>query len=313
MRFRFLVLFLFCVPLFAEEKTASTRPIIDVHLHAGPNKWTGPGAPADSENEKHFRGVISQMDQFNVKLAIISGPMDFVEYWKKSEPQRFIASVMFPCDKGQAPLGGRQCFPSGSEFPDLKWLTEHYANKSLGAMGELTTQYAGLSSSDLSLEPYYSLAEKFDIPVGLHTGLSYPGIPYTCCPKFRAALGRPMLIEDALVRHPKLRVYLMHAGYPFVEDTIAMMTFYPQLHLDLSALNYLMPKPMFHSYLQNLINHGFAKRILFGSDDFPLENCIEAIESAAFLTDEQKNDIFCANAERFLKLEPNSICNSKPR
>jgi hypothetical protein len=81
-------------------------------------------------------------------------------------------------------------------------------------MGEITAQYAGLSPSDASLEPYYAVAEEFGIPVGVHTGLSYPGTPYKCCPKFRAALGTPMLLEEILVRHPKLRIYAAHAGYP---------------------------------------------------------------------------------------------------
>lgn len=295
---------------FAIDPT-SRRPVIDVHLHAGPKDWTGPGAPSDPENNNHLRTVLDQMNINNVKLGVISGPMEFVEYWKKTAPERFVASLMLPCDRGRAPLGGRQCFSDNSALPEINWVRDRYSNKYFGALGEISAQYAGLSPSDPSLDPYYAIAEEFGTPVGIHTGLSYPGTPYKCCPKFRAALGTPILFEDILVRHPKLPIYAMHAGYPYVEDMIAMLVMYPQLHVDISAINYLMPQTLFHSYLKKLIDHGFVKRILFGSDDFPMAESINSIESADFLTEEQKSDILCANAARFFRLEVDSVCKTK--
>jgi len=302
-----LVLVSLLIPYGAGKDSPSQRPVIDVHLHAGPKGWSGPGAPSDPANDNHLHGMLSQMDRYNVRLAVISGPMDFVEYWKKKAPERFIASLMFPCDGGRAPLGGRQCFSSNSVLPDINWARDRYSHGYFGAMGEITAQYAGLSPSDPSLVTYYALAEEFQVPVGVHTGLSQPGTPYKCCPKFRAALGTPLLLEEVLVRHPKLRFYAMHGGYPYVEDMLAMMVLYPELHLDISAINFLLPKDIFHAYLRQLIGHGFGKRILFGSDNFPLAESINSIESAEFLTEEQKSDILCANAARFLRLEE-SVC-----
>jgi uncharacterized protein len=310
MRFFLLALAFSVVAASSVGESPSQRPVIDVHLHAGPTNWTGPGTPNDPANEAHLLNILSQMDRHNVRLAIISGPMDFVDYWKKKAPQRFIASVMFPCDGGRAPLDGRQCFSSNSVLPDLDWLRNRYSSRTLGAMGEITAQYAGLSPSDGSLEPYYAVAEEFAIPVGVHTGISYPGTPYKCCPKFRAALGKPLLLEEVLVRHPKLPIYAMHAGYPYVEEMIALMALYPQLHIDISAIN-LMPSALFHTYLRQLIDQGFGKQILFGSDNFPLGDSINSIESAGFLTEEQKSDILCANAARFFKLEVDSICKNE--
>ena len=81
--------------------------------------------------------------------------------------------------------------------------------------------YIGLAPSDPSLEPYLAVAEELDVPVGFHTGIASANTPFDCCPKFRIGLGNPALIEDVLIRHPKLRVYLMHAGRPFLEETIA--------------------------------------------------------------------------------------------
>jgi hypothetical protein len=310
---RFLCLFIVIFLIAAEPSGAQPPPqrlLIDVHRHAGPANWSGPGAPSDPANENHLRTVLSEMDRFNVRFAIISGPIEFVEYWKTKAPDRFVASPLFPCALGVAPLGGRQCFPSGSIVPDLSWLRSRYSSGAFGAMGEITAQYAGLSPSDPSLEPYYALAEELDIPVGVHTGLSHPGTPYKCCPKFRAALGRPLLLEEVLVRHPKLRINVMHAGHPYLEEMIALMSVYPQVYVDVSAIGYLLPRPSFHAYLRQLVEHGFGKRILFGSDDFPLRESIESIETAVFLDKEQKADIFCANAARFLRLKPEQACKN---
>jgi hypothetical protein len=52
---------------------------------------------------------------------------------------------------------------------------------------------------------------------------------------------------------------------------------------------------------------GFGKRLMFGSDQMrwpeTIGMAVKAIESAPFLTDEQKRDILYNNAVRFLRLK----------
>src|SRR6059036_207786 len=79
-----------------------------------------------------------------------------------------------------------------------------------------------MSPADPLLDPYFALAEELDIPVGLHMGEGPPGGPnaegYSA---YRVRMGNPLLLEDVLIRHPKLRIYVMHYGSPFVDDMIA--------------------------------------------------------------------------------------------
>ena len=42
-------------------------------------------------------------------------------------------------------------------------------------------------------------------------------------PGFRSAAGRPLLLEDVLVRHPDLRVFVENTGYPYLDEMTAMM------------------------------------------------------------------------------------------
>jgi predicted TIM-barrel fold metal-dependent hydrolase len=176
----------------------------------------------------------------------------------------------------------------------------------LRVLGEIGAQYHGLDPSDPWFEPYLALAEEFDLPVGIHTGLGPPGTPCGCCPGFSAGLGNPRLLEPMLKRHPKLRVWLMHAGWPYLQETKALMYVYPQLHADVSVINWIIPRQEFHDYLQALVTAGLGDRLMFGSDQMAWPEAIglaiEGVDSAPFLTAEQKWAIFHDNAARFLKL-----------
>ena len=174
-------------------------------------------------------------------------------------------------------------------------------------LGELTAEYAGLTLSDPKYDPYLTLAEEFDVPVALHTGTGPPGISFDpCCRKFRVSLGNPALIEDALNKHPKLRVNLMHAGWPYLEETIAMLLVYPQVYVDIGAIAWLPPRA-FHAYLGAIMRAGFGGRVMFGSDQMywpeAIGMSVDVVDAATFLTPSQKQDIFYNNAVRFFKLE----------
>jgi predicted TIM-barrel fold metal-dependent hydrolase len=173
-------------------------------------------------------------------------------------------------------------------------------------MGEIAAQYRGYPPNDPALEPIYSLAEELDVPVLIHCeGIAGPN------PKFRISDGNPLLLEEVLKRHPNLRIYVENAGWPFLAEIIALMYRYPQVYVDLSTITWIIPRPAFHSYLKGLIDADLGKRLMFGSDQMvwpeTIGMAIEAIESAEFLTAEQKRDIFYNNAVRFLELEEEKI------
>ncbi len=84
-------------------------------------------------------------------------------------------------------------------------------------------QYSGLAPNDPSLEPYFALAEELDVPVSIHVGLGPPGAAYAGSPTYRMAHSNPLLLEDVLVRHPKLRLYVMHAGWPMLDEMVGLL------------------------------------------------------------------------------------------
>jgi hypothetical protein len=165
-----------------------------------------------------------------------------------------------------------------------------------------------MSPADSALDPYFALAEELDVPVGLHMGEGPPGGPNVPgYQQYRVALGNPLLLEPVLVRHPKLRLYVMHFGSPFVDEMIAMLFSYPQLYVDVSQNDWGFPRAHFLAQLRRMVDAGFSQRILFGSDQMiwpqAIDLSIETIESADFLTAQQKRDILHDNAVRFLRLD----------
>lgn len=284
-------------------------PIIDVHLHAlsvealrsfGPNPVTRAAPPGSLE--EHVRRTLAEMQKYNVVLGIVGGSnMPGCHDNCREEVARFLAAA-------PGRVWGSAAF--GRPGPSADSLRAQYSAGKIAAMGEVLAQYEGLSPSDSAFEPYWDLAEKLDIPVGVHTGMSFPGITQIA-PNFRVAFGNPILLEGMLNRHPKLRVYLMHGGHPFLAETIGILQVYPQVYVDIAVIDWIQPREEFYAYLKALVRAGFADRIMFGSDQMMWPDAIglaiDAIESADFLTKEQKRDIFYNNAARFLKLSPDQI------
>jgi uncharacterized protein len=73
----------------------------------------------------------------------------------------------------------------------------------------------------------------------------------------------------------------------------------------------LIPKKEFYIYLERLVNAGFGKHIMFGSDNMvwpqAIERGIQAIIDPPFLSAIQKHDILFNNAARFLRLTEKQI------
>ena len=119
-----------------------------------------------------------------------------------------------------------------------------------------------------------------------------------------------MMLEEVLLRHKRLRLSVMHAGWPRLESMVALLYAHPSVYVDLAGLQTqaLVPRAAYYRHWRGLVEAGFAARIMFGSD-FPnqLTEGIEAIVGADFLSEPQKADILCNSAARFLRL-PAALC-----
>lgn len=322
----------FIQSLIAQKKPL---PIIDMHLHALHADDQGPapisvGAPfremGINDPKDDFRKVfmtalktkmwadisitspstddslknmtLDALKRCNV-YAVTSGDLETVREWKNASPNHIINSVYWDFNTANK---------RGLTVDSLERL---FKSGEFKVFGEVTIQYEGYSASDTAFDPYLAMAERLDIPVGIHVGCGPPGAPYISSSNYRAKLHSALVLEEALIRHPKLRIYAMHAGWPMLDDMLAVLYTYPQVYVDIAVICYMIPKKEFYYYLERLVNGGFGKRIMFGSDNMvwpqAIEKGIETVNKASFLTHNQKRDILFNNAARFLRLSEKEI------
>lgn len=233
--------------------------------------------------------LLAELDRLNV-TAVVSGDRDLLAEWMEKRPARIIPGFSFSVGLS-------------SESPEE--IAAMFENGEFAVFGEIANQYYGVTLDDPRFEDYWRVAAENDMPVGIHVGMGGPGAPYSSR-GFRARNHSPLALEEVLIRHPTLRVYLMHAAWPMVEDMKAMLYNYPQLHVDIAALQFVIPRGEYYALLEALVQAGFGDRILFGSDQviWPelIEEGINAINDAPFLSYAQKKAILHDNAVRFLRL-----------
>jgi predicted TIM-barrel fold metal-dependent hydrolase len=316
------------IPTAAQQR----EPIIDVHMHAlaadaqGPpplamctpfpeySVWDPATAYIDlfiakfkkptcadpiwspASDHELMNQTLAIAERHNI-LGVLSGPAARVAAWAQAKPRRFIRGLTFQVDAKEAPS------PAA--------LRAMHARGELQVLGEVTNQYAGILPDDARMEPYWALAEEIDIPVGIHIGTGPPGAIYLGAAGYRARMHSALTIEEVVAKHPKLRVYIMHAGYPMIDDLLAVLYAHPQVHVDIGIIVYNQPRPAFYRYLQAIVDAGFANRIMFGSDQMVwpgvIERAIAVVDQAPFLSKQQKRDIFYNNAARFLRLSKEEI------
>jgi hypothetical protein len=267
----------FCVP-----NSAISQKVFDVHIH-------GTKDIDQQLNGLHAAGIYK---------AAISTSWELQSSYRSKSKISILYGLMLPCPNGKVPYSQQTCFTDGKEFPEVSWVEQQIKDKKIDFIGEVLTQYYGISPSDTIMYPYYTLAEKYSLPVGIHTGLAGPGHG---SPNFKVELGSPLLLEKLLIRFPKLKVWIMHAGAPFLENSIAMMTVYRNVYADISALTnpYIFPPAQFKTMMKTFVDAGLEDRIMFGSDNGPIDKTVNAVVALDFLSDEQRAKIFYKNAEKF--------------
>jgi predicted TIM-barrel fold metal-dependent hydrolase len=258
-----------------------------------------------SSDDALLRETVESMRRLNV-IGVLSGSPDRVESWVRAAPERFLAGAEL------------QLTAENTLTPAI--LRSLVAEKRLVVLAEVTNQYLGIAPDDPRMEPYWATAEDLDVPVGIHIGPGPPGVMYAGpagSPGYRARLSSALTLEEVLVRHPRLRVYIMHAGYPMLDDLLAVLYAHPQVYVDTGAIVWGQPRAAFYRHLQGIVDAGFAKRVMFGSDQIVwpgmIERSIQAIEQAPFLSEQQKRDILYDNAARFLRLDESVIAKHHGR
>lgn len=282
-----------------------TGPIIDMHIHAytqndgifgltHPPTLRGETYEGVENVDEHQKATISKFREHNIVKAIVTNG----GAWYEENPD-----IVLIADSDE----------------ELAALREKHESGKLHAIAEMSPFYDGILADDPSQMPYFELAEELDIPVGFHIFPGGPNYGIHLMPEMLGGMrtynANPLQLEKALVAYPGLKLYIMHGGWPYIEDVKALMYAHPNVYVDIAVTNWILPQEEFNNYLKSLIDAGFGNRIMYGSDQMVWPDVIsvgiETVNNADFLSLEEKEDIFYDNAAEFLGLSENEIKKHK--
>lgn len=156
---------------------------------------------------------------------------------------------------------------------------------------------------DKSYEPFYRLAQKYDVPVVFHTG-------DTDSAKAKLKYADPLTIDEVAVDYPNVRFVIAHCGNPWIESAAEVTYKNPNVYIECSALLTgnldQMPKEKVEVYVVRPIAWLFGyledpSKLMFGTD-WPLTTIkpyVEAYKRA--VPKEHWRAVFHDNAARVFK------------
>ncbi len=175
-----------------------------------------------------------------------------------------------------------------------------HAVKKMGMKGlKLDAALQDFELHDSRVYDLYAAAEGLNIPVLLHTGMSW-------APGTLIERGHPMQLEEAIVKFPKLNFVLAHWGWPWVWEATALTLKYPNVYLDTSCLYYDSPKEFYQFVFSKqipttVLERSLRNRMLFGSN-YPrveIKNMVHALATLG-LTEGCLEKIYHENPGRLL-------------
>ena len=278
-----------------------TGPIIDMHIHAfteghpmfgmtHPPTLRGKTYEGVSSHTEQKEKTLEKFQEHNIVKAIVTGG----QMWFDDASETILI--------GRANIG-------------IDELKNQHQQGNLDAIAEMAPFYEGILADDPSQMPYFELAQELDIPVGFHIFPGGPNYGFHLMPEMLGGMrtynANPSQLENVLTKYPNLKLYIMHGGWPFVDEVKAMMYAHPNLYVDIAVVNWILPQEELNTYLKSLIDAGFGDRILYGSDQMVWPEVIsvgiESVNNVDFLTLEQKEDIFFDNAAKLLGLSAQEI------
>lgn len=146
--------------------------------------------------------------------------------------------------------------------------------------------YAGYQHyfvDDEIYHPFFKMAEKYDVPVVIHTG-------DTASSHGKLKYAHPLTVDEAAVDFPKVRFVIAHCGNPWIIDATEVAMKNPNVYLDMSGLieglvdstEFLRERAGYIEHLKTWLNYmDRYDKVMYGSD-WPLadmKNYIEIIKA----------------------------------
>jgi predicted TIM-barrel fold metal-dependent hydrolase len=167
--------------------------------------------------------------------------------------------------------------------------------------------------NDRGLWPFYEKACELDVPLTVHTGMSYV-VPQPT--KFTL----PLLLDDVCLDFPDLKIIAYHMGWPYHEELMGLAGKHQNLYLSLSGIIGWLARAPYRGYhmIGEALQWVSSEKIVMGLD-LPFDDTkrvvdyVRTLEMPAELqekwgypeiTDEIRANILGLNLAKLAKLDP---------
>lgn len=118
---------------------------------------------------------------------------------------------------------------------------------------------------DEQLLPLYEICLKYNRPIIFHSGVSLEM-------NTEMKYSKPLEFESLVLKYPNLRICLAHFGWPWVQDTAAMMLKYKNVYTDTALLYFDSAREFYkrvftHDLAITWIDRSLRHQIMFGSNN----------------------------------------------
>ena len=155
---------------------------------------------------------------------------------------------------------------------------------------------------DPRMTPLYELCRKEGKPIIFHAGLCMESHAI-------ARYAHPMEYEEIADRYPDVNICLTHVGWPWVQETAALLIKYPNLYTNTALMSFDGPYQLYRKVFredmgQYWVEHNIAGQVMFGSGSPRIRpvRSLRGLESLGFERETMEN-ICWKNALRFLGRE----------
>ncbi|MFL6336276.1 MAG: amidohydrolase family protein [Pyrinomonadaceae bacterium] len=115
----------------------------------------------------------------------------------------------------------------------------------------------GFSPSDPMMFPFYELCDTYRVPALVHTGPTSPALAFDT--------SDPFMLDEAARRFPRVNFILAHGGVNFMNESVMMCAYRPNIYLDTSGYQTtlcLNGGGALRAVVARRVNH----KVLFGTD-----------------------------------------------
>ncbi|MHA6642746.1 amidohydrolase family protein [Mesorhizobium sp. A623] len=174
------------------------------------------------------------------------------------------------------------------------------AVEKLGLKGLNIQPFASqLLANDRLAYPLYYKCMEYGIPVCIHTGINYSN-------NRKIDFGRPIYIDDIACDFPDLTIVMNHAGWPWVNESVAIARKHKNVYLEFGGISpkYLAKPDAGWGMLLSMANNLLRDQLLFATDSMiPFDRAVN--EAMALpVSDAARRAIMGENALRIIEALP---------